>query len=88
MLWGVTRYEFIMQVRRRWLWIVLAAITIISLRAALVGLHNPEQPISTMPLIQQRRSVGIAEVKLIVEVHPIQHDALGKCVRKLRGKTL
>jgi ABC-2 type transport system permease protein len=59
MLWGVTRYEFIMQVRRRWLWIVLAAITIISLRAVLVGLYNPEQPVSTMPLIQQVASISI-----------------------------
>ena len=41
-----------------------------------------------MPLVEQRGSVGIAEVELIVEVHPVEHHALGEGVRKLQRKTL
>jgi hypothetical protein len=43
---------------------------------------------NSMPLVQQRRSVGIAEVELIVEVHAIEHNALGKRVSKLQGNVL
>ena len=39
-----------------------------------------------MPLVEQRRSVGIAEVELIVEVHAIEHDAFGEGVRSLQAK--
>ena len=41
-----------------------------------------------MSLVEQRRSVGIAEVELVVEVHPIEHHALGERVRKLHGNAL
>ena len=41
-----------------------------------------------MPLVEQRSGVRIAEVELIVEVHPIQHDALGEGVGKLQDKAV
>ncbi len=41
-----------------------------------------------MALVEKRRSVGIAEVEVIVEVHAIEHDALGVGVAKLHGEAL
>jgi ABC-2 type transport system permease protein len=58
-LWGVLRYEFKMQVRRRSLWIVFAGIALILLNTLSSNLHNPEQYFAGMTLLQQVATVTV-----------------------------
>lgn len=58
-LWGVLRYEFLMQVRRRVLWIAYAGFTLVLLRSVSGVLHNPEQPVLSLPLLQLVASVTV-----------------------------
>ena len=58
-LWGVMRYEFKMQARRRSLWIVFAAIALIMLAAMPGPLINSGQNFQGMTLLQQVASVTL-----------------------------
>jgi ABC-2 type transport system permease protein len=58
-LWGVVRYEFKMQARRRSLWIVFAGITLIMLAAMPGPLLNSGQNFEGMTLLQQVATVTL-----------------------------
>ncbi|HLQ11441.1 MAG TPA: hypothetical protein VK134_07550 [Ktedonobacteraceae bacterium] len=58
-LWGVIRYEFKMQARRRLLWVVFAGIALIMLSTLPGNLINPEQYSRGMTLLQQVASVTV-----------------------------
>jgi ABC-2 type transport system permease protein len=58
-LWGVVRYEFKMQARRRSLWIVFAGITLIMLAAMPGPLINAGQNFKGMTLLQQVATVTL-----------------------------
>jgi len=58
-LWGVIRYEFRMQARRRSLWIVFAGIALIMLAAMPGNLINSGQNFEGMTLLQQVASVTL-----------------------------
>ena len=58
-LWGVIRYEFKMQARRRSLWIVFAGIALIMLAAMPGPLINSGQNFQGMTLLQQVASVTL-----------------------------
>ncbi len=58
-LWGVMRYEFKMQARRRSLWIVFAGIALIMLAALPGNVINSRQNLQGMTLLQQVASVTL-----------------------------
>ena len=58
-LWGVIRYEFKMQARRRSLWIVFAGIALIMLGAMPGSLFNSGEHLGRMTLLQQVASVTV-----------------------------
>ncbi|MGH2493159.1 MAG: hypothetical protein ACRDIV_00475 [Ktedonobacteraceae bacterium] len=58
-LWGVIRYEFKMQARRRSLWIVFAGIALIMLGAMPGNLFNSGEHLKGMTLLQQVASVTV-----------------------------
>lgn len=58
-LWGVIRYEFKMQARRRSLWIVFAGIALIMLGTMPGSLFNSGEHLERMTLLQQVASVTV-----------------------------
>jgi ABC-2 type transport system permease protein len=58
-LWGVLRYEFKMQVRRRSLWVVFAGIALLMISSLSGSLNNSEQHFAGMTLLQQVASVTV-----------------------------
>ncbi len=49
---GVVKYEFLMQIRRRTLWIAYGGFMLLLLRVAISAFNNPEQPVRSLPLLQ------------------------------------
>jgi len=58
-LWGVMRYEYRMQIRRRSLWIVFAGIALLLTSTVLGNLAGLEQNYAHMPLLQLVGSVTV-----------------------------
>lgn len=58
-LWGVIRYEFKMQARRRLLWIVFAGIALIMVAIMSGNLSNSREHLEGMTLLQQVASVTV-----------------------------
>ncbi|HEV2583043.1 MAG TPA: hypothetical protein VGT44_19440 [Ktedonobacteraceae bacterium] len=58
-VWGVLRYEFLMQIRRRVLWLAYGGFSLLLFNTALGVLHNPEQPVLSLPLMQMVASVTV-----------------------------
>jgi ABC-2 type transport system permease protein len=58
-MWGVLRYEFLMQIRRPALWLAFLGFILLVARSLISGLHNPELVAKHLPSLQLAATITL-----------------------------